>query len=738
MRVAVLSALGMAMGAGYVSRIPAVDDHASVMAGSEVSIDVLANDGVLGPDLTLLRVSGNGQLGTAVVDGQQVRFIAAEGVSGREQLSYSVRRANGQVAGGRIFVTVEPVSVQLSLHGMIADTLPTCDLAIVVGAQRYEGCTTAGTFQFDIDTADTESVVVIEGTAQPLDVAQDYRYASVLGSVSRLLEMAQQAGTPGELHWSQFGHLRLQEYTSMHHAQLVAEGGPEVFASEAALAQVQKDLDAQRLHALAMSFRAARRGWVALPPGIADPYAFAFDLPAFEDFYATTMPPVLDQAHHELVNLSDIQMPWLPGQPIGAILGGYGAAPGNINVPTIEGRQVFLQDDGQARVYSAHLGPRSLAGWQHDTRGSVDVHQEEPAIGFSVINLQCGTSTQQFMKAEKVRLQRITRVVQTAQSDVTLFQTENQFDNWNQIPEGCTSPQPEYTYETWAIQTFGRDQVLPMGGAHTSGRWAVRLPAPSNGTLGGLGFGTNAGIIDLDELTVQAPGLEEGISVMLNGDNGLDILMQAGPQQDFALIDTQFFRTRTDGRGGEQWLGNARGDDYSGVGLGGLAARETHPDLFADVSQAWGAWRSSFAIVTQGRHLAFPTELIFEVLPGSPGRGVRHQIQPNGASFPMPFAWEVDSTGRVVMTTWYSRVTYQYVAECVDDCFIFQRRTWQPVSLDESGEGKRLYMIEEILQGNWYDDELSLAGRRVNFYDETIVPERAEPAPVLTPRARMR
>lgn len=53
MRAAMLVALVPVLGAGYASRIMAVDDHANVVSGHEVVIDVLANDGVLGPRRSL-------------------------------------------------------------------------------------------------------------------------------------------------------------------------------------------------------------------------------------------------------------------------------------------------------------------------------------------------------------------------------------------------------------------------------------------------------------------------------------------------------------------------------------------------------------------------------------------------------------------------------------------------------------------------------------------------------------
>lgn len=245
-----------------------------------------------------------------------------------------------------------------------------------------------------------------------------------------------------------------------------------------------------------MTFRAVRRGWAALPAGIEDPYAFAYDLDAFQAFYTSAMPPLLEQAHHELVNLGDIQMPWPQGQRIGPVMGGYGAAPGNINVPSIEGRQIILEDLGEARVYSTHSGPSSDASWSRDARGNIDVDQVQPAFAFVATSVWCGTFAQAFTKVETQLLLRVTRVIHTAHSDVVLFQTESRFNNWAQIPEGCEALEPEVTYSTFAIQTFGREQMLPIGGQHTAGRWAVRLPAPMPGSMGGVGVGSNAGIID--------------------------------------------------------------------------------------------------------------------------------------------------------------------------------------------------------------------------------------------------
>lgn len=742
-----LPALVLVMGAnGWISRVAAVDDQASVQVGEDVMIDVLANDGVLGPDLQLVRVSGTPSRGIAQVDGQQVRYSAfADAAPGVDEFSYAVRRANGAVAAGRVRVEVTgvPDPITVTFWGTaIGDVHPTCDVAIVIGAERFDTCLNepgmygSSWFTQEITTTDPVSVAVLEATLSRDDQPHPTRYRSVMRSVPGMIALTAEYGFDNYVGHGAYGGLHLSSYNTVNHALLVAEHGEGIFANEAALAQAELGLDAQRLHAFTMVFEALVRGRVDLPEGYVDAYAVVSDIAAAEAIYYGPLFPLLGELQQEVLDEWLVDLPTLH-ETLPFVLSSYGGANSNINVARYEGLQLHPESVYQGRMYGYQHKFDTSFHWGAFGKGRWLIEETEPRTVTTTVWLNCAEGTEQFELVLGEWLEAMSKVIDGVGADVSVLHIRSEALNTDDFPPGCTHVLAEPRQGAMALHTFGPAHVLDFGPVAQLGRVAVRTPRLGPSILGMDSL--SAGIVDFAEGIIDAPGLMPGISVSPNGRGGLNLQMQADTSGGFQMIEMRLFRTRVDGRGGEQWLGYADSPTAGGIGLGGVVARETKPDLFAGPGAVSGTWESSFALHDEGRHLGPQNRLYFDFPEGTGQAGVRYLKTPQGVVTTLPFSWEVNGAGHLVMQTFQSLVDWGVYAHCPDQCYVWQRRVWEPLSASPGGEAaERIYMIEEISVGSPEQPEPALASRRVNYYDAAEVPVPPEPvAPVVQP-SRMR
>ena len=88
-----------------VALINAVDDTASTLGGTPVTINVLANDG--GTGLTVVTVSAPAN-GNAVISGNAVTYTPAAAFAGTDTFTYTIRDSFGQTDTATVTVTVNP------------------------------------------------------------------------------------------------------------------------------------------------------------------------------------------------------------------------------------------------------------------------------------------------------------------------------------------------------------------------------------------------------------------------------------------------------------------------------------------------------------------------------------------------------------------------------------------------------------------------------------------------------
>ncbi|MCL2316560.1 MAG: Ig-like domain-containing protein, partial [Actinomycetia bacterium] len=127
---------------GLVVTPRALDDQATTVAGTPVSVDVLAND--LGTGLTAA-LGGAPAHGTATLGGGVFTYTPAGGYSGPDAFTYTVTDASGRQASGTVTVGVGPVAVD--------------DAATTAAGSPVQGSVLAN---------DVGSGLSVQGSAQPL------------------------------------------------------------------------------------------------------------------------------------------------------------------------------------------------------------------------------------------------------------------------------------------------------------------------------------------------------------------------------------------------------------------------------------------------------------------------------------------------------------------------------------------------------------------------------------------
>ncbi len=110
----------------------AADDSATVITGSDTTIDVLANDsdaqdGVLnGNLLSIVSAPANG---SAILESGMVRYTPNSGFTGDDQLSYEIADSDGATATAIVLISVQPLNDTqvIAREVCISDQLPSVD-----------------------------------------------------------------------------------------------------------------------------------------------------------------------------------------------------------------------------------------------------------------------------------------------------------------------------------------------------------------------------------------------------------------------------------------------------------------------------------------------------------------------------------------------------------------------------------------------------------------------------------
>jgi len=156
----------------------AVDDVATVFSGASVTVSPLAND--RDPEGGVLRVTGIDQpaSGTAVLEGNNVRYTAAAGFVGTATIPYRIVDDAGNVANARIIVTVQAAP---------ANRPPTArdDMAMVMAGMTVDVNVLAN--DTDPDAGDVLRVTAVGasmlGGATSINANGTVRYISRVGAM---------------------------------------------------------------------------------------------------------------------------------------------------------------------------------------------------------------------------------------------------------------------------------------------------------------------------------------------------------------------------------------------------------------------------------------------------------------------------------------------------------------------------------------------------------------------------
>lgn len=299
--VLLVPVLALLTGARNMPRLEAPGDLAGAVPGETILVDVLANDGVLGEGLVLLQVSPP-QRGTAVIEGDQVRYTAASS-EGDDRFGYMVQLADGRKALGVVDVRVRSLPLGTHLKGLVpAHVGAGATVRLRMGQNVVHETLTRADGHFTVvwptgiyDSSTLMSVEVKGHTRAGVPAT----WHSVVGTVGAF--PYGWWGPDDEAHWN----LRVGPFSTAHHALLsrvmALPGG-----SGATYLAHHSSVDPLMLLRVATVFSMLAEGEVPLPAGKSDIYALIEDLGAL-DALVDALPSGVFQARQSAL-LADRRM----------------------------------------------------------------------------------------------------------------------------------------------------------------------------------------------------------------------------------------------------------------------------------------------------------------------------------------------------------------------------------------------------------------------------------------------
>ena len=405
---AVLAALSACGGDsnGPAARSTASADSATVAWNTTTVLAVTTND-TIADGTASLTVSTPPAHGTAVVDGNSIRYTPATGWFGADTLRYALT-AGGQTSTADVHITV---AAHMTLSGTVRDAaMPGAQVVLTIGgvAQPAVTADADGHYSVDVITATPTDFITLKATGAG---AQSHVVlSSLVGDASATAAAAAADGTVSA------ASLPAANVTNVTTAEavLAAQALGKTPASSADIAAAQGQFSSAQTLQMATAIKLVADAGVALPSGAADTLALVSSPAAYASFVttqATTNATVFDATQAAV--LADPAIAVAPpapaaGAPDIAMVLTLGQGAGATSVT-----RMTLKADGTAVVAGA---PAHTARWE--INGSeIDVAYDTPTtgttfivgsdgnqwqatetdFGFKVRQLGTGTATQAFV-----------------------------------------------------------------------------------------------------------------------------------------------------------------------------------------------------------------------------------------------------------------------------------------------------------------------------------------------------
>lgn len=700
-----------------IPRTAAQPDHAIVYADQTVLIDVLANDGALGPDLEITHV-GSPAHGSMVIEDNQLRYTPPVGMSGfRDQGGYMVRSSNGNTAMGLVTVDVVAPTATLHLTGRVPGVEPTCSLEAVVAGTVVNACVDAqGRYALTLHDVPLESVVQLRLSARTVGGSVGSRWMSLPGSVAQLLEKADGSGRVDE---ARFPMLAITPFTTVQSALITALHGGSVPSDPHHLSDLRQVADAIHVYRTGGLFHAILRDQVDLPAGVSDAFELAADVHLSAQLVTTHWPHVED-ALSELSTLPGATVAYDAGLSADFV-SSVGGSPSAWAVGRGGSHHFEFGSGGQGRHVSHVASSSDAMAWALGSHGGIEISDAplDESVSFPLFSCP-GSGSIQVEVRSSTQVVGITRALSAPEGDVVALRHWTEVTNRDTFPVDCQPPASveDRFYDT-AIMLVPRNIDLDVVSLAGLGEVGVLVRAPDQAAQ----IDTNAetrvgGVLDFDHLLADIPGFEPSFTAAPLSDGRLRIELQATPEFGGEGLTLHVRRARGPRNGAEQWA-----QEFV-TSSGWHFAEHTLAVPVVDASDILvpdalvGFWEHGFHVSAQGSAMYQPgtsfywavpsdapdTMIQMNVYEGVPSAGTRY--------FFNPASGDINATAIMHAGEWRRDCPVNET-----NCFGF-KRVWEPLAVVEVNGKRRVYMIEALSWWQASDRTWDLLSRRMNFIEE--------------------
>lgn len=688
------------------------DDRAVVAVTSNVNsvlVDVLANDGDLGPGLRILKAFKPGH-GTASIENGRIRYTPTPGYQGSDSFGYMAQAYKSQPGQATVSVEVGEGGVALRLVGQVVDS-PIAGAVVKVSVGGFDFSAVAdanGNYAIDIASLTGDAFVTLTATGTSATGAA-VRFYSLVGEMARLDTAA---GSDGILVRDENNQVNITNLSTAQYTLITqANGGAPVGSDQQYLPLVQ-NINLDELLKLAAVIKLVVDGGVALPAGTTDALALISSPTALQVFEASLAPNQLAQA---IVAVS--QDPTVtPDFRAGRLPTGYAfiapSAPGTIHQGDNAGALLTLigsagGTSGVATFYHSDPDTGLAQTWALDN-GDIVLVQDNPVQGpfFStnIVNPSCGLPAVLRVRETPIEF-RVRRLQDGAGVDyLELINTTYRDYDVDQDPNDSCVPPPDGVETSPPYRVLGFEEgsgELPFSAAESLGR----LVLTHEQLLGGF-FG-NAAVFNFDTQTVDIAGtLPNFTSSISNGRLQVQLTSSAGPVSNY-----EFRRYQVDGRKGAALMSFVITPAGRKVARFMLTAR-VDDSLVFDYNNLPAHWVNG---ATLSRLYTDPSGF-FVAINGDPGlTGFQRATNLSGVGTDsFPFTWGIES-GQMVARSY--RASGMGVPFCNTTgtyaCWIPRIRTWQPIARD----GNRIYVLEEFASGGAPGVVPTVTASRMTFFE---------------------
>jgi hypothetical protein len=702
----------MALAAAGPSRadLQKAHDDRAIVAGTTTSVlvDVLANDGELGPGLRILKVFKPAH-GSVSVENGRIRYTPTPGFSGSDSFRYMAQAEKSQPGQATVNVEVGPGGVAMQLRGQVVDSpIPGAVVTVSVGGFDFKTVADAnGNYVLDIAALQGDAFVTLTATGESSS-GVPIKFYSLVGEIVRLNNAS---GSDGVLTRDEFNQLNVTNLSTAQYSLLTSANGGSPPDSDQELLPLTQNIDLNKMLELAAIIKLVVDGGVPLPAGSTDLLDLISDPVAIADFKADLAPGQLDVAIDAVSEDPNLVPDFRPGAIPGAYTLISASAPGTIRVGA-SGLGIMLSFNDTSgssgtgdSICDLSCGAFAWSLVGGDLQGTLAAPY---TYHYQVAGTGAGCTGVVFDVSDALTGFQLHRLQDGAGVDFveTSFTYLKGYTDLNPA-DGCAPPADGPVTEATRYLAFEAGSgELPFAAGESFGRMAINFFTPDGSRRG-------AAIFDFDTHQVAIPeALPTFTHSVVNGRLQIGLTDAVTGQ----VTHYEYRRYQMDGSRGEGMLMIATLPDGSQRSEYNLSSR-VQPGYAFDLATMAGNWRSGFDASQFPGNPTINPGFYVELNNDAARSGNQHSVEAGGAiSYSGNFSWNV-GPGGMVASYWKQPGVPGTLAACPSGsttCFEIRRRTWEPLGRD----GNRIYVLENIMihtapNQPWVPNP---TGQRTNFY----------------------